>query len=119
MDDSRLALQYRVMKLIEENPEITQRELARRLGLSLGKVNYCLKAFIAKGWVKVNNFRRSDNKLAYAYLLTPRGIEEKTRITLDFFRRVEAEYETLREEVARIAGGAESREAEAATEREQ
>jgi len=99
LDDSQLALHYRVMKLIEENPEISQRELARELGLSLGKVNYCLKAFIAKGFVKVDNFRRSDNKRAYAYLLTPRGIEEKARVTMQFFRRIEAEYEMLKREI--------------------
>lgn len=104
MDDSKLELHYRVMKLIEQNPDMSQRELASRLGLSLGKVNYCLKAFIAKGWVKVNNFRRSNNKLAYAYLLTPRGMEEKARITVEFFQRVEKEYETLRREVSQLDG---------------
>jgi len=96
------ALHYRLLKLIEERPEISQRELAAELGLSLGKINYCLKAFINRGLVKVNNFRRSDNKRAYAYLLTPQGIEEKARVTVRFFRRVEAEYETLKEEVAHL-----------------
>lgn len=96
------ALHYRLLKLIEERPEISQRELASELGLSLGKVNYCLKAFITKGLIKVNNFRRSDNKLAYAYLLTPQGIEEKARVTVRFFRRVEAEYETLKQEMAQL-----------------
>jgi len=90
---------YHLLKLIEERPEISQRELARELGLSLGKINYCLKAFIARGLVKIDNFRRSDNKLAYAYLLTPKGIEEKARITVEFFRDVEAEYEMLKREV--------------------
>jgi len=94
-----VALHYRLMKLIDEDPEISQRDLAHKLGLSLGKVNYCLKAFIGKGWVKVNNFRRSDNKLAYAYLLTPGGIEEKARVTMQFFQRVEGEYEMLKREV--------------------
>jgi EPS-associated MarR family transcriptional regulator len=94
-----LAANYRLLKLIEQRPEISQRELARELGLSLGKVNYCLKAFVARGWVKANNFRRSDNKLAYAYLLTPKGIEEKVRVTVRFFHWVEAEYETLKLEV--------------------
>jgi len=96
------AFNYRLLKLINERPEISQRELATELGLSLGKVNYCLKAFISKGIVKVNNFRRNDNKLAYAYLLTPRGIEEKARITARFFRRVEAEYEALKQEMAQL-----------------
>ncbi|MDQ6951031.1 MAG: MarR family EPS-associated transcriptional regulator [Mariprofundales bacterium] len=96
------AFNYRLLKLIEARPETSQRELASELGLSLGKVNYCLKAFIARGLVKVNSFRRSDNKLAYAYLLTPKGIEEKTRITLVFFRRAEAEYEVLKGEIENI-----------------
>jgi len=96
------ALHYRLLKLIEERPEISQRELASELGLSLGKINYCLKAFISRGLVKVNNFRRSDNKLAYAYLLTPKGIEEKARVTVRFFRRVEAEYEALKQEMAQL-----------------
>jgi len=96
------AFNYRLLKLIEQRPEISQRELAAELGLSLGKVNYCLKAFVRRGLVKVNNFRRSDNKRAYAYLLTPQGIEEKVRVTVRFFRRVESEYETLKQEVAHI-----------------
>jgi len=93
---------YRLLKLIEERPEISQRELAAEMGISLGKVNYCLKAFVAKGLVKVNNFRRNGNKLAYAYLLTPSGVEEKARVTLLFFRRVELEYESLKQEMIKI-----------------
>ena len=94
------AVDYRLLKLISEKPEISQRDLAAELGLSLGKTNYCLQAFITRGLVKVDNFRRSDNKRAYAYLLTPKGIEEKARVTVQFFRYVEAEYETLKREVA-------------------
>jgi len=99
VEKNEQGLHYHLLKLIEERPEISQRELARELGLSLGKINYCLKAFIARGLVKIDNFRRSDNKLAYAYLLTPKGIEEKARITVEFFRDVEAEYEMLKREV--------------------
>jgi len=99
VNESPSALDYRLFKLISEQPEINQRELAAELGLSLGKTNYCLKAFIARGLVKVDNFRRSDNKRAYAYLLTPKGIEEKARVTVLFFRCVEAEYEMLKQEV--------------------
>lgn len=97
-----VAFNYRLLKLIEARPEITQRELASELGLSLGKANYCLKAFIARGLIKFNNFRCSDDKFAYAYLLTPKGIEEKARITVEFFRHVEAEYEELKREVEMI-----------------
>jgi len=100
--EADIALHYKLMKLIERRPEISQRELAAELGLSLGKVNYCLKAFIARGLVKVNNFRRSDNKRAYAYLLTPKGIEEKARVTVRFFRRVETEYESLKQEMENL-----------------
>jgi len=108
------ALNYRLLKLIEERPAISQRELARELGLSLGKVNYCLKAFVKKGLIKADNFRRSDNKRAYAYLLTPKGIEEKARLTLAFFRHVSAEYEALKREMetldaaSRVAGRADA-----------
>ena len=96
------SLHYRILKLIEERPQISQRELSRELGLSLGKVNYCLRAFAQRGLVKVRNFRRADNKRAYAYYLTPAGFEEKARLTLAFFHRVAAEYEALREEVERL-----------------
>jgi len=102
VNDSSAAIDYRLFKLISNKPEISQRELASELGLSLGKTNYCLKAVIARGLVKVDNFRRSDNKRAYAYLLTPKGIEEKARVTAQFFRWVEAEYEMLKLEVAEL-----------------
>ncbi len=101
-NNTDVAFDYRLLKLIEERPEISQRQLAAELGLSLGKLNYCLKAFVGRGLVKVNNFRRSDNKRAYAYLLTPKGIEEKARVTVRFFRRVETEYEMLKQEVAHL-----------------
>jgi len=100
-NESDAELHYRLLRVIEQQPEISQRDLAQELGLSLGKVNYCLKAFVARGLVKVGNFRRTDNKLAYTYLLTPKGFEEKARVTLRFFRRIEAEYETLKHEVER------------------
>lgn len=101
---------YKVLKLIEAEPAITQRELARRMGVSVGKTNYCLKALIDKGFVKLRNFRRSDNKLAYAYLLTPSGIDEKSRLTLAFLRMKEAEYEQIKREIAELR--AESRRSE-------
>jgi len=90
---------YRVMKIIEGRPGISQRELADELGVSLGKANYCLKALIGKGWVKVNNFRNSDNKLGYLYILTPMGIEQKAQITVRFLKRKIAEYEALKDEI--------------------
>jgi len=93
---------FRVLRLIEENPHPTQREIASELGLSLGGVNYCLKALIGKGLLKIENFRKSGNKLGYLYLLTPEGIAEKTNLTEAFLRRKIAEYEALREEIEAV-----------------
>jgi EPS-associated MarR family transcriptional regulator len=90
---------YGLLKTLEENPELSQRDLAKRLGVSLGKINFCLNALIAKGSIKINNFRNSDNKLAYVYLLTPRGVEEKTRLTVYFLKFKVQEYERLRAEI--------------------
>jgi len=91
---------YKILKLIEVRPEISQRELADTLGVSLGKVNYCIKALIDVGILKVINFRNSKNKLAYMYLLTPDGVEEKTKITLRFLKNKMLEYEKLHDEIA-------------------
>ena len=93
---------FRLLRLLETRPELSQRDLARELGTSLGKINYCMNALIDKGWVKVRNFRDSQNKLAYAYLLTPRGIERKATITVQFLRRKLAEYETLKIEIEQL-----------------
>jgi EPS-associated MarR family transcriptional regulator len=90
---------YRLLKLLEENPELSQRQLARALGVSLGKINFCLTALIEKGLLKANNFRNSQNKLAYMYLLTPAGVEEKARITAQFLKYKVQEYEVLRSEI--------------------
>lgn len=92
-------LRYQLLKKLEHNPSMTQRELAEEMGMSLGKANYCLKALIEKGWVKAGNFRRNKNKLGYAYLLTPKGLEEKARVTLSFLKRKQAEYDMLKEEL--------------------
>lgn len=92
-------LRFRVLKLIEENPELNQRELAERLGVSLGKTNYVLKALVSKGMVKLENFNRSQNKLGYAYLLTPVGIAEKSKLTMAFLKRKTVEYEQLKAEI--------------------
>lgn len=90
---------YGLLKTLEENPGLSQRDLAKRLGVSLGKINFCLNALVAKGSIKINNFRNSDNKLAYAYLLTPRGIEERARMTVHFLKFKVQEYERLRAEI--------------------
>ncbi len=91
---------YKILKLVELQPEISQRELAKTLGISLGKTNYCLKALVEKGLLKVSNFRNSQNKLAYMYLLTPSGLEAKSSITLSFLKAKMQEYESLQAEIA-------------------
>lgn len=93
---------YGLLKILEENPGLSQRDLAKKLGISLGKVNFCLNALVEKGSLKINNFRKSDNKLAYAYLLTPRGVEEKARITVQFLKYKVQEYERLRAEIEEL-----------------
>ena len=98
----REAAHYRVLRLIEEQPEISQRELSRALGVSLGKTHYLLKALLDKGLVKADNFRRSDNKLAYAYLLTPSGIAAKLDLTRRFLRLKEDEYRAAHDEIERL-----------------
>jgi EPS-associated MarR family transcriptional regulator len=90
---------YKIFKLLEVNPEISQREIARELGISLGKVNYCLKALIEKGQLKMKNFRNNKRKRAYAYILTPKGIEEKASVTARFLKRKLLEYEKLQAEI--------------------
>ena len=92
-------ISYKVIKLIESDPEISQRELSRELGVSLGKVNYCLHALIDKGWIKAKNFKNSSNKLAYRYLLTPHGVQQKAVLTANFLKRKLAEYEQLQLEI--------------------
>jgi len=93
---------YKILKLLESNPEISQRELARILGISLGRANYCLNALVEVGLLKVSNFRTSKNKLAYMYVLTPSGIEEKAKITLRFLAYKLQEYEMLKKEISTL-----------------
>lgn len=93
---------YKILKELEANPEISQRELAKGLGISLGKTNYCIQALIKKGLLKANNFRNSQNKKAYIYLLTPKGMEEKAAITLEFLKCKLAEYEALKMEIEHL-----------------
>ena len=90
---------FDVLRKIQKNPESTQRELAEELGFSLGKLNYCLKALQAKGLVKIRNFRKNPNKINYIYVLTPRGLVEKTKLTLNFMKRKMKEYEELKKEI--------------------
>ncbi len=91
-----------VLREINSNPAMTQREISRRVGISLGKVNFILKALIHKGLIKAHNFKNSSNKKAYLYVLTPAGIEAKARITYSFLMRKMKEYEELDEQIQRL-----------------
>lgn len=104
-------LDYALLRHLEVATDSSQRALAKRLGVSVGKINYCMRAVVDRGWVKVNNFRRADNKLAYAYLLTPRGVAAKMRLARVFltikeqeFERLQREIDALRQEVSAIDG---------------
>ena len=90
---------FRILRMLQENPDMTQREIAERLGVSTSGLNYCLNALIYKGWVKVQNFSQSKNKFGYIYVLTPQGIMEKVSLTGRFLKRKQAEYEALRAEI--------------------
>jgi EPS-associated MarR family transcriptional regulator len=96
MTDER---QLNALRLLEDNPSMTQRELADALGVSLGAANYCLKALVDKGWVKLENFQKNPNKLGYLYLLTPVGLAAKTQLTARFLKRKLQEYEALKAEI--------------------
>ena len=89
----------RVLRMLQDNPDLTQREIAQQLGVSTSGLNYCLNALIDKGWVKVQNFSQSKNKFGYIYVLTPQGILEKVALTSRFLQRKQAEYEALRAEI--------------------
>jgi EPS-associated MarR family transcriptional regulator len=93
---------YKILKILEANPEISQRDLARALGVSLGRTNFCLKALIERGLLKATNFRNSSNKLAYMYFLTPKGIEEKSVITARFLKIKMQEYANLEAEIEEL-----------------
>ncbi|MEO1952344.1 MarR family EPS-associated transcriptional regulator [Thioclava sp.] len=97
-EDSR----FRILRLLEENPEMSQRELADAVGVSTGSANYVLKALIEKGFVKLGNFKAAEDKRRYAYLLTPKGVAEKAAITQRFLARKMAEFEALRAEIAAL-----------------
>ncbi len=90
---------YRVLRLLQDNPDLTQRELASQLGISVGGLNYCLKALVEKGWVKMQNFARAKNKFGYVYVLTPSGVAEKALLTMSFLQRKLEEYEALSHEI--------------------
>ena len=91
--------QFQVLRKLKNNPKSTQRELAKDLGFSLGKLNYCLQSLREKGLIKINNFNKNPNKINYFYILTPKGIAEKTKLTINFMKRKMREYEELKKEI--------------------
>ena len=93
---------YQLLKSLEQDANLTQRQLSKELEISLGKVNYCLQSLIQKGFVKINNFKNSKHKIQYSYLLTPTGIEEKTKLTIEFLKTKTIEYEALKKEVEKL-----------------
>ena len=99
---------FQILKSLERDSHPTQRQLSNDLGVSLGKINYCLKSLIEKDFIKVNNFRNNKNKIQYSYLLTPKGIEEKSKLTLDFIRIKTQEYDALKQEIESLKQEAKS-----------
>ena len=93
---------HSLFALIEQQPDLSQRELAREMGVSLGKTNYCINGLIERGWLKAQNFKNSDNKIAYAYVLTPSGFSEKAKITARYLQNKIYEYETLKVEIEKL-----------------
>jgi EPS-associated MarR family transcriptional regulator len=95
-------IHLKILKKIEGNPHISQRKLAEELGVSVGKVNYCLKALVGKGFVKAGNFKRNSNRISYLYLLTPQGIEAKAKLTISFLKQKIAEHEQITKEIEQL-----------------
>ena len=99
---SNQELEYKTLKALEQHQQMTQRQLSKELGVSLGKAHYVLKALVEVGWIKLENFQRSDNKLGYAYLLTPAGVLEKAKITRRFLLRKQQEFAQLKREIEQL-----------------
>jgi len=97
--DASPAAHLELLRLLEQHPDFSQRQLAVALGVSVGKTHYLLKAVLGKGWVKAQNFRRSDNKLGYLYVLTPQGVRQRLQLTQMFLARKESEYEMLKNQI--------------------
>ena len=95
-------IQYRLLKMLSKEPNVSQRDMAERMGISLGKMNYCVTELAAKGWIKIIRFKSARNKIPYTYLLTPKGLEEKARMTLSFLKRKLAEYEEIKKQIREL-----------------
>ncbi|MFC1837484.1 MarR family EPS-associated transcriptional regulator [Thermodesulfobacteriota bacterium] len=95
-------ISYQIFRILSKNPNLNQRQMAKEMGLSLGKFNFCLKELVKKGFVKINRFKSSDNKAKYMYILTPKGIEAKTKITVNFLKRKMSEFEKMQKEIEEL-----------------
>lgn len=93
---------HKLLLLLENSPNLSQRELAKEMGISLGKTNYCLKSLMERGWLKARNFKNSNNKIAYAYMLTPTGLSEKAKIAARYLKHKVHEYETIKIEIEKL-----------------
>ncbi|RJO61818.1 MarR family EPS-associated transcriptional regulator [candidate division WS5 bacterium] len=95
-------IRYRLLKVLSQDPQLGQRDMAKKMGISLGKVNYCISQLAAKGLIKITRFRSAKNKIPYTYVLTPKGIEEKGRLTLRFLKRKLSEYEEIKKQIREL-----------------
>ena len=95
-------LRYRLLKILSQEPQIGQRDMAKRMGISLGKVNYCITELASKGWIKITRFRSARNKIPYTYMLTPKGIKEKGKLTISFLKRKITEYEEIKGQIREL-----------------
>ena len=95
-------IRYRLLKVLSQDPHLGQRDMAKRMGISLGKVNYCISKLASKGWIKITHFKSAKNKIPYTYMLTPKGLEEKGRLTLRFLKRKLLEYEEIKKQIREL-----------------
>ena len=100
-------IRYRLLKILAEEPQLGQREMAKRMGISLGKVNFCVSELAAKGWIKITRLKSARKKIPYIYMLTPKGLEEKGKLTVRFLKRKVSEYEEIKRQIEEIANEAE------------
>ena len=95
-------IRYRLLKVLSQDPNLGQRDMAKRMGISLGKVNYCVSGLASKGWIKITRFKSAKKKIPYTYMLTPKGVEEKGRLTLRFLKRKLSEYEEIKKQIREL-----------------
>ena len=112
MNTYEQGIRYRLLKILSEDSSLTQREMSRRMGISLGKLNYCLTELAKKGFVKIQRFKDSSNRTKYMYLLTPRGMEEKTRVAMSFLKSKVREYEEIKRQIKELSVEIEGKEGE-------